>query len=491
MSLNNNPSSDTDGARRELYERFCSDLKKDRRVMFYDLDDLIELYDYANDIQDKYVAIEVLFCGERLYPESVELAERRALFYFGYDEDAAAYAVEALPDSSMIGKLLALRLKHTDAAAAAPVLEKLLAERRELTDEEIIQLSDTAEELDMYDWLIAHKSEISSKTDYPQTFLYELTQIAMEREPATAISLLEELTMIEPFATDFWLTMAQIYVTYLANPEKALVALEYALAIDPENVRGLMLKAQCFNDLNYPIEQIEPVLREVMAINPAVAAAPMALSLLYANEGRRKDAEKILLDIYSVFKSDPQLLDVLMTVTDGDVNQGIVKSFLTRDMRDYADNFVEMAERHANEGRHGAAASLLLALDTVYGIEEDRDFMMEELYRCGRYDELVMHFDGLDQVEPFQREIHDSIDVRIQYFIYILSLLRLGRRDKRMSEVVEQLLGCSALDVTNDSADTLLRGRSVFKLLLKMHAYLSGIDSLTLDEIDPFVSGLS
>ena len=98
MSLNNNPSSDTDGARRELYERFCSDLKKDRRVMFYDLDDLIELYDYANDIQDKYVAIEVLFCGERLYPESVELAERRALFYFGYDEDAAAYAVEALPD---------------------------------------------------------------------------------------------------------------------------------------------------------------------------------------------------------------------------------------------------------------------------------------------------------------------------------------------------------------------------------------------------------
>lgn len=490
MGLNGN-SSDSDSSRRELYDRFLADIARDRRVMFYDLDDLVELYDYANDVQDRYVAMEVLFCGERLYPDSVELAERRALFYFGYDEDAAAHAVEALPESSMIGILLSLRLKHASADVSSVAFERLLAERTEFTDEEIIQLSDAAEELGMFDWLTSHREAICSHTDYPQTFLYELTQIAMERNPELAIKLLEELTMLEPFTTDFWLTTAQIYVGYLSSPDKALNALEYALAIEPDNVRGLMLKAQCFNDLNYPVEQIEPVLREVMQINPGVSAAPMALALLYANDNRREEAKSIILDLFAVFGPDPQMLDVLLTVSDGDVDTAVVDGFLTAELKDYVDNFVDMAERHAGDGRHGAAAALLLSLDRVYGIESDRDLMMEELYRAGRYQDAVDRFEALDTVEPFRRSAEVSVGGRIQFFIYILSLLRLGVRNADMQMFVAELIKNSMLDVSHDSADDLMRSRSLIKLLIKLHAYLSSIDSLDMDEIDPFVRGLS
>lgn len=488
--MSNIPSGD-DNSRRELYERFLADLAKDRRMMFYDLDDLIELYDYANDSQDKYVAMEVLFCGERLYPESVELAERRALFYFGYDEQAAVSAVKTLPDTSLIKQLLTIRLNHTAPEEAAVLLEAALAERSEFTDEEIIQFAETAEALGMYEWLLEHKQAVCSHTDYPQTFIYELTQIAMERDPETAIKLLEELTMMEPFAVDFWLTMSQIYVGYLGKPDKALSALEYALAIEPDNVRGLMLKAQCFNDLNYPIEQIEPVLRDVMRRSPDVTSAPLALALLYSNEGRRAESLAIISDMLESFVADPQMLDVYLTVAADDARTEVIQRFLPPEYEAYSDDFIAMAERHASEGRHEAAGALLLALDCKYGIEDDRDLLMEELYRAGKYAEAAAHLESMDSTPVFERELTSSLTRRMEAFIYILCLLRLGRKDDGMLEFTARLLSFSLLDVERDSGDNLLRGRSLIKLLIKLHAYLSGIDSLSIDEIDPFVKGLS
>lgn len=482
-------SSDSDNSRRELYERFLADLRKDRRVMFYDLDDLVELYDYANDVQDKYVAMEVLFCGERLYPESIDLAERRALFYFGYDEDAAMHAVEALPPSSMIGALLSLRLKRAIPEIAVPALERLLSEKSEFTDEEIIQLADTAEELGLYSWLVENKDKICAHTDYPQTFLYELTQIAMEQEPETALKLLEELTMLEPFAADFWLTMAQIYV-FLSNPEKALQALDYALAIEPENIRGLMLKAQCFNDMQYPLDQVEPVLRQVMAISPGVTAAPLALALLYANDGRVQEARSILLDLFTSVGPEPQLLDVVLTVTDGDIEPSFIEAFLSADMRDYADNYLEMAKRHAADGRHSAAAALALAVDKAYGLVSARDFLIEELYHARRYSDVI---------ERVESAVPDPLDLsgtssdfseQMQLYIYVLSHLRLGRNTPDMLAMVGNLIRRSRLDVNQESAGILMKRRSLIKLLIKLHTRLSGDTSFGIDEVDPFVHGL-
>ena len=199
-----------DDNRRELYERFREELRTDRRSMFFDEDDLIELYDYANDRRDRFTALEVLFCGERLYPSSTALAERRALFYLNLDDEAAAEAVELLPDDSMIKRLTALRVSHADTETARKELDTLLSTRSAFSDEEIIQLSDTAEELGLYDWLLANRSKIAAHTDYPPTFLYELCQIAQSQDPEEALRILEDLTMMEPFSIDFWLLTGQI-----------------------------------------------------------------------------------------------------------------------------------------------------------------------------------------------------------------------------------------------------------------------------------------
>ena len=39
-----------------------------RSSLYFDEEELVELYDYASDLRDRYTALEVLFCGERLYP---------------------------------------------------------------------------------------------------------------------------------------------------------------------------------------------------------------------------------------------------------------------------------------------------------------------------------------------------------------------------------------------------------------------------------------
>ncbi len=198
-----NPHSSGDDSRRELYDRFRSELATNRSSLYFDEEELVELYDYASDLRDRYTALEVLFCGERLYPSSVALAERKVLFYLAIDDEAAVAALETLPDDSVIKRLTALRVARTGPEEARRELDSLLATKAELNDEEIIQICDTAEELGLYSWLIDNRSKIAALTDYPPTFLYELCQIAQSQDPDEALKILEELTMMEPFSIDF------------------------------------------------------------------------------------------------------------------------------------------------------------------------------------------------------------------------------------------------------------------------------------------------
>ncbi len=74
--------------RDELCRRFRSDLAQPESQRFYSEDDLIDIFDYAGDIADDYLRMEALLLGSRLYPDSLELRERRAIFYLYLDQNA-------------------------------------------------------------------------------------------------------------------------------------------------------------------------------------------------------------------------------------------------------------------------------------------------------------------------------------------------------------------------------------------------------------------
>ena len=69
-------------SRRALYERFYAivgraDNPQDADDAYFDEDDIIEIYDYANDMNDDFIKLEALFYGARMFPASEALRTRR------------------------------------------------------------------------------------------------------------------------------------------------------------------------------------------------------------------------------------------------------------------------------------------------------------------------------------------------------------------------------------------------------------------------------
>lgn len=483
----NDPLNTGQDSRRELYDRFREELAHDRRAIFFDEDDLVEIYDYASDLHDRYTSLEVLFCGDRLYPSSRALAERKALFYFALDDETATTALDMLPDDSMIKTLTALRLAHTLPDEAAPELDRLLATRKELTDEEIIQLCDTAEELGMYDWLLANRAAIASHTDYQPTFLYELCQIFQGRDPEVSLGILEELTMMEPFSIDFWLLAAQIHLEQ-GSYDKALAPVEYALAIDPANARALMMKAQAYHELNYPPEQTEGVIREVMASSPDHPSPYLALAMLMGHTGKSAEGLAMLRDYNLLHPGNPQTLDAMLLLADTVPDDPLadLDDFLTPAMRDYADNFIDMARRHADEGRHRPAARLLMAIDRVYRLGPDFDMMMEELYRAGLYREAVASYQEHFKADKTVVQITiEGLNDCFAAFWFILAALRTGVTGE-LGTLVRALLASEPVNSSSRSIDEIFESRGLAEYLLRINSYLTGTDSLSIDDLDPF-----
>ncbi len=161
--------------RQQLLERFIKEISSGVASVFYDEDELIELYDYASDIGNDYVRFEVLMCGSRLYPSSVALGERKAFFFYMEDnEEAAKSALAVLPDSSVLKQLLSLLVNHVPKNVAAQELDKILASVKEFEDEEVIRLVHTACILGAYSWLTDNYQAILSRCSYPLSFVFEL-----------------------------------------------------------------------------------------------------------------------------------------------------------------------------------------------------------------------------------------------------------------------------------------------------------------------------
>lgn len=467
--------------RQNLYNRFVTELDSGS-LSYYDEDELVELYDYAGDIGDRRIAFEVLVTGLGRYPASVPLAERKAVFYMTYDDEGARKAIASLPADNVIGRLLSLRLSPPDRSKAESCLDTIVSTAGSLTDEEILQLTDTVADLKMEDWLRANKSRIAALTDYPQTLYYEMMQMSLEdSDPDTALATLEDLTLMEPFNIDFWLAEAQIMALQKQNPEQALGALEYALAIDPDNARALMMKAQCYSELGYPHEQINMILEQVMATSPDLEAPYLAEALLLVET--QPDKARSMLDSY--LRNHPgsrQTLDVLLTISDASIDQQLIET----EMRDnytraYADEFVDMAQRHSEDGRHGAAARLLLAVDRVFGLTDNADFLIEELYRAGLYQELidvyVVHY-GAEGIGS------QRID-RFSALFYILARLRTG--DRNVSGMITQLIMTVPMGVEL-SLEEHMAQMGLLKHLLRLQLYLGNPAVTDESVLDPFAT---
>ena len=134
--------------RQELCERFRKSLTKPVGERFFDEDELIDLFDFAGDMADDYLKMEVLMCGARLYPESALLKERRAIFYSFVSDDAASKFLEDNPqENSPMWEIMRLRSRAPHGKDAERALEYLLGGVDKLDDEEVIQFVELASQV--------------------------------------------------------------------------------------------------------------------------------------------------------------------------------------------------------------------------------------------------------------------------------------------------------------------------------------------------------
>ena len=103
---------------------------------------------------------------------------------------------------------------------ADKALDDILAAYGEFEDEEVIQFVDVASSLGRTDWLLSRLEALRAHVTYMPTLLFEIAvMLEIEQRYSEAITLLEELTDLEPYNEQYWFMLAQEYDLNATSPE--------------------------------------------------------------------------------------------------------------------------------------------------------------------------------------------------------------------------------------------------------------------------------
>lgn len=373
-----------------LYDEFVSEIvKSGNSEAFFDENDLVEVFDRASDVDNSIVKMEVLLYGERHYPGSEALATRRAWFYseFG-DMDAAATVNRRVAHEGVLNKLLNLHIKEeTDVAIITRELARLIKEADRFTEEDLIQLADYCADVNLLEWVHERRDAILAKTEFDQTFIYELAQLYEESgEFEKAAKLYEELTMLDPFLLDFWVRLAGAQYS-IPDYEAALSTSEYALAIDHESPEAIRLKCGALHHLGRSPEVVIALLTK-LASRPD--ASDMDITLLassLADNGHHEEAKELLLSHFDSKAPTVEMIDVMFGVSPGDAERYLNAYLSTTEIS--AREALEWAQRNAVAGQTNAAIAILEKMSVKEGMF-DYTFppLMYLLYTTGEYEKV-------------------------------------------------------------------------------------------------------
>lgn len=365
MSLENNNDS-----RQELYDEFRQSLAAATADRFYDADDLVIIFDQANDLEDDYVMIEAVMRGYRYFPDNQQLAMRRSQLYFTLeiDEGARQTLSQAPEADSTLCRIMSLRSQEPmpSKAEAQKALQDIVDNAEKLDSEEIIQLMSCAECLNVTDWIYASEDLLRKKADYLTGLVNELYLMAYNAGSYDgdgnnlALRYAEELTETEPLNADFWISLAREYGRDERYADTHM-ALDYALAIDSENAAAIGLKATTYAFEEKYSEALDTIGDTAHADNPDVDTAALYIRLLIKT-GKEDEAlaygKKYLqkfsdTDVAVVYLSAfPQHTDTILDSVLGD--NPFARSVIVK----------EWADKLHESGAFGPAASIYMRLFT-------------------------------------------------------------------------------------------------------------------------------
>jgi len=483
---NSNNSGGGDNSRRRLFERFKDNIGRPD-TDFFDEDDLIDIYDYADDIRDEFVKMEVLFYGARMFPDSEALKIRRDyLYYYLGNDEAVKIMLDRRKSDTFLSQLLALRAQSDSRKSTADALDSLLTSLdHKLDDEEVIRLVDEASTDENYPWLTANIERIKELSEYPVTLLYEVASVARDRADfSLAVKLADELTMLEPFNTEFWELLADTHLLN-QNIKEALISVEYALALNPKSAPARLIKGLAlFHNDNSSIEAAR-LLAALGKENELDVDGVKALAIVLINNQHTEDALLALETFLHTHPDEINALDLTMLINP-ECSRNILSHIDTSKFPDNETFWVEWASRHSIRNNHLSAAEILnVALKC--GILKDHLWVLfEEYYRASQYERVI----------ELQHKLADSPMARRPevFLASIMSLVRLGMREQALlltRNIAESGIACLTPGDADQSASyarTRLINEGIKTTLSGIIKALSANDNtLQADAFDPFI----
>lgn len=470
--------------RYELYLRFKQELESQSpEDMFYDEKELVEIFDIAGDYDDDFVRMEVLLLGFRLYPSSDDLTVRRSCLYYdmGVDEGVSRMVNAHTPASGnqVMWELMRLRsLKNPDYITVSGSLHKLLDTHSRFEDEELIQFVDCASTLGMYVWLKENLDALRKRCTYMPTLLYEMQVAASaNQDPVMAISMLEELTGIEPFNAEFWCLLADEQLK-AGKPDEAEVSADYAMAIDPDDYRPKLCKAKALLLMSRGFDTVVSMLEPDVSDHIDDLFYVQALAVAYINTSELEKAEHLLLNYNAAHPEEKTVVDYLLMIHHQN-HYDLLNRLYARSPQLSESDWVEWAQSHRSSGQYVEAALILNCYERNAGIMERLDLYYGTLYEARLYAFLCD-----DLAHYMEQENRQGLLPELAV-TGVLSLLRLGRRDEAMRyahSLIDTYRGGGAWSV-NRAISTI---GAVTSLTMIVKALDENPD-VAIDDIDPFM----
>lgn len=455
-------TDNTNDRRNELCSRFRQSLTGDASsTQYFDEDELIEIFDYAGDLNDDYLRMEVLLCGARYYPDSAPLRQRRALLYYTFGDDLTTkYLHDNAGQRGLLWDVTRVRTANPMGKEAEKALDQMLTDYSEFDDEEVIQLVDLASSLGQTDWLLSRMKKLRKHVSYLPTLLYEIAvQLEIDQRYDEAIQLLEQLTDLEPYNEQYWFMLAQEY-DLNDNTSGALQALDLALAILPGDKAMRFYQARLLaRDIATQKQSIDSLtkLTEDYPDDIDICRFLAALSIESAAEGDDESARmlavKVLNDCYARNIGNRKLASDLLAINGSPAHKLILEVDKTEPPAD-VNGWIAWAAELETLGAYDKAIAILTYCEAKLGYKHPSinealiiDYFMMQNFKavCSSFESRTV---GASTATP---------DVAALVFvIYAISLAKLGRK-KEAAEFSNMILKLVVDDGPDDITYALRR----------------------------------
>ena len=432
MDAENNP-------REELYKRFKNSLSQPIQQRYFDEDELVEIYDYAGDLQDDYVQLEALLCGARLYPDSLILSERRLLFYLDTSDDntdqrtdaAAKYLADNPDISSMLFDIA--RMETTADNDPEASLEYILHQYDTFDDEEIIRFIDLAVDMGQYGWLVEHLDEISDKVPYKPTLLYEIAREADSRyDNETLVRAADGLIEAEPFTVGYWIMLFRAQAR-LDKREDARTTYDSAKALaadDPEAMLGIA--DVVYTSAPYLLSDMAETLKSLKDKHPDDFNYTDAYCAMLVQMGNMSGTIREIKSFLDRKPDNARALRQLLMCNASDSQPYIKRFFEVADTTAQAEFETEATAQSLNiRGSMKSVNALISMLDESQRLSEPFFSMwVEALFALGKYDEVISLGQKKSLIENTMQIPLKGVSVA---YAYTVSLLKKAHFDEALA----------------------------------------------------------